>query len=525
MPNNYFSNMHNDNGSELYDLIRTLTKGEKRYFKLYARARSAHKKDINYVSLFDVIERQNEYSEEKIKRLGLVRPEHLPMLKNYLYKLILESLRALKNKSGDIDSRIAALLENARIMRDKGLENEQVRYLAKAKQLAVKYERWGSALEGLFMERRIRVRKESADLWRKLDAEIEEVMDTLSNLVQHFYLSREVKLLINQSSAGRNDHRKTVKRLMADPLLKNENKSMSLEAKRTRYLTFCNYYSFLEEHEKSYSVLKHAMELVESNLLVFENPDMTYAIGLSNLIIVQFQLQKFREAFRDIQKYRAFAKKSGSARSFALVYSSIFETYYFLRTGEYEKGAAILKNIEKDIDANIANPEYPAQLNFLHYNIANIYFGARNYRKALQWINTITNQPKTVFREDMQAFSRILQILIHYELNDTDILEHLVVSAYRFLLKRRQLFKVEKALLQFMRRLSKKNYSKPILKEEFIRLKNELVRITKNPAEKQALEYFDLISWLESKIQNRSFAEVVREKHLGRIKNNLPDKG
>ena len=45
-----------------------------------------------------------------------------------------------------------------------------------------------------------------------------------------------------------------------------------------------------------------------------------------------------------------------------------------------------------------------------------------------------------------------------------------------------------------------------------INVKEELVEITKDDFERKALEYFDFISWLESKIEGRVFAEVVREK-------------
>lgn len=39
-------------------------------------------------------------------------------------------------------------------------------------------------------------------------------------------------------------------------------------------------------------------------------------------------------------------------------------------------------------------------------------------------------------------------------------------------------------------------------------------KLLKIPYESKALEYFDFVSWLESKIENRPFAEVVREKCL-----------
>ena len=38
-----------------------------------------------------------------------------------------------------------------------------------------------------------------------------------------------------------------------------------------------------------------------------------------------------------------------------------------------------------------------------------------------------------------------------------------------------------------------------------------------NHFEKRAFIYFDIISWLESKIQKRTVQEVIREKSLKRI--------
>ncbi len=36
--------------------------------------------------------------------------------------------------------------------------------------------------------------------------------------------------------------------------------------------------------------------------------------------------------------------------------------------------------------------------------------------------------------------------------------------------------------------------------------------IAGDPFEKNALDYFDIISWVDCKIQNRPFEDVVREK-------------
>ena len=46
----------------------------------------------------------------------------------------------------------------------------------------------------------------------------------------------------------------------------------------------------------------------------------------------------------------------------------------------------------------------------------------------------------------------------------------------------------------------------------FLDLKSELLPLTKNLYEKRSFIYFDIISWLESKIEGRTVQEVIREK-------------
>jgi hypothetical protein len=55
------------------------------------------------------------------------------------------------------------------------------------------------------------------------------------------------------------------------------------------------------------------------------------------------------------------------------------------------------------------------------------------------------------------------------------------------------------------------------LRSAFADLREHLIPLTTNPYEKRAFVYFDIISWLESKIQARPVKEVIREKALKRI--------
>ena len=78
---------------ELFNLITSLTKSEKRFFKLSSSLQSG---DKNYLKIFDFIESQSYYDEAKLKEefKAEIFVNHLPSEKNHLYKLILKSLRA-----------------------------------------------------------------------------------------------------------------------------------------------------------------------------------------------------------------------------------------------------------------------------------------------------------------------------------------------------------------------------------------------------------------------------------------------
>ena len=46
----------------------------------------------------------------------------------------------------------------------------------------------------------------------------------------------------------------------------------------------------------------------------------------------------------------------------------------------------------------------------------------------------------------------------------------------------------------------------------FSKLKNQMLELKTSRYEKRAFIYFDIISWLESRIENRTVEEVIKEK-------------
>src|SRR4051812_35445183 len=112
--------------SDLFDLIRSLKKSEKRYFKLFSE-RHVIGGSNKYVTLFDAFEKeaknreQEEYNE---KNLFQKNPKLSPHLfsdqKTNLYELLLKSLNVYHSNER-VEYKLRSLLNNEDILISKSL--------------------------------------------------------------------------------------------------------------------------------------------------------------------------------------------------------------------------------------------------------------------------------------------------------------------------------------------------------------------------------------------------------------------
>ena len=167
--------------NDLHSLIKSLNKQEKRYFKLYASRHVIGKKN-NYVRLFDAIDKQAQYSEEKIKKKfkGEVFTKQLHVTKNYLYNLILSSLRLFHEaKSQD---KFPTLIRNVQLLVDKGLFSQSKKLLNKARKTAIENEQFLNLLEVFHWEHRIvHASKDAQKLQEYIDVGFQEELEAIEN--------------------------------------------------------------------------------------------------------------------------------------------------------------------------------------------------------------------------------------------------------------------------------------------------------------------------------------------------------
>jgi hypothetical protein len=151
-----------------------------------------------------------------------------------------------------------------------------------------------------------------------------------------------------------------------------------------------------------------------------------------------------------------------------------------------------------------------------NYKFASLYFGAGQYEKSIFYLEKIIHNKELKMREDLVCFSRILNLVAHYDAGLDQDLDILIKSTYKFLIKMDELQMVQKKFITFLRSLG--DIYPHELKKSFIQLHKELKVYENHPYEKRAFIYLDLISWLESKIENISVETIIRRKAASKYK-------
>lgn len=507
---------------DLFDLIRSMTKSEKRYFKLFSSLHTIGSKN-NYVTLFDAIEKQKEYDEEVIVKLFSKEQfvKRLPVAKDYLYRLIMKALHSYHSNTS-VNSIIKEQLHCIEILYKKKLYDQCQRNLSGIKILAKKYEQHLHHYEIIMWESKL---MSAAAFANKTEKDIERfygegknILKKLENIIEYMNLS--FKLHINLSKGGvfaRNSREfEKIKSIRDEPLLRFEKNALS-DAARIWYYNFnLTYFFYTGDYTNAYTYAKKEFGLVESNLDAVEQETKRYITSLYNLLTICLKLKKENEINIHLKQLRTISERFNiKNKQDTLVYSFVFsyrvESRMYIISGQFNKGILIIPEIENGLEQYKGKLNKPAELEF-YMNISLLYFGSEKYRKALLWINKILNESKTDVRQDIFIYARIINLIIHFELGNEELLERIVKSTYYFLHKRNKLYQFETIILNFIRKELQKIKTKEELIEAFKKLKSQIVKISKDPYEEKVLQYFDFISWLESKIENRPFASIVKEK-------------
>jgi hypothetical protein len=501
--------------TELFSLIKSLTKSEKRFFKLNSSLQSG---DKNYLKLFDYIEKQNSYNEEKLKNnfKGEKFILHLPSEKNHLYKLILKSLRAYYSDQS-IRSQLRQEIKNIEVLYKKALYRECAKFVKRAKKIAVEYEKFYFHFELINWEKKLLEEEYEEGLFNtSLDDLIEEeteVIEKLRNLAEYTILYSKINLIFRSGGFTRNEEERKVVSEIADyHLIKGKNTAISVRATSICYYIKGLCAASIRDYDDALVNFRKAKAVMDKNSKIKSDLQNRYISTLSFLLNTYIDkndfdsAEKFIEEIKDLRNQKNYNSLDSTVKLFTSIY--LGKMQLCIRKGDFDRVTRLLPIIDEKIDlySEKINKE---KLLLFNYSKAYTKFGLGEYKTALQIINEILNDNEKQLRQDVYSFSRIFNLVIHFELGNFDFIDYESKSTSRFLNKHEKDYEIEKVFMKYIKKLAKEDFGpeKKIIFEEFYKEVNVLLE---DPSEQVILEYFNIKAWIHSKIKRISFEEAIK---------------
>ena len=487
--------------NDLFNLIQSMTKAEKRYFSQTATLHKVAQQN-NYYKLFKVIENQSVYNEDLVK-LEMQRrriTQHFTALKFQLTERILESLHQFYQKKS-ITETIKRELHFCQILMDKNQLEMANKRLIKIKSTIETYQLPEFYPEFFKVQRQILAKA----FYKNID------FDSLQSLYESMTIAIEQLQNWNEyeriNTIIQKQHYEKISLQSSDFDVFNESQWLTNEKIPTTFrshilrLNALATLNFMQgQTTKAYEHNQAFIQLLESSPKMMELYGSRYISTLSNVLIDSLILEKFDSLRNDIDKLRLVSERKIFQKQIPNLAVKIFRQTYLLEMNwaisnkDFQRGIALIPIIENELETHKKTIGIHNKITF-YYLFAYCFFGNRQFSDALTYLNKILTIKTNVVTEIIE-FAHLLNVLTHFELGNEDLLEYLIPSTRRFLRKKRSLYKTEDIFLSHLRKVMQtiEKSKKKTLWENF---KVKILELKKDKKEQRVFNYFDFEWWIE----------------------------
>ena len=506
----------------LFELIKSLTKSEKRYFKIYASRHTIGEVN-NGIKIFDFIDQQNDFDEVAVHTYfkGEAFLNQFPITKNRLYEQILYALDAFHAK-GDTEAQLYKMLHSVKILYSKGLYDHANRELSKTKRLAKKHNKIAILLQIANEEKQIIETRgyqdanfETLKKHNEESNELTEEQDFYNNL---WFVKSQLFILLNQSGQVRSKDDVLEYKKIYDKYQKiQQPKNISFNNQYLINHFKSAYYFAILDHDNSLNMLKANLAHFKKNNGEFKKHPNQYFSILTNIIHLEAKKGNNKAIHTYLNELKALPHqlKANLTEDLEIkLFSSInsIELKILNHEGNFKKAIALAPMIKEGMEKYEAELT-PSRKAYLAFNLSIAYFGEDEFNQSLKWINLILNSKELDQKEDIVSFSHLINLLIHFELKNNALLPYAIKNTKRFLSKRKRTFKFETIFLKHLTKMSNAQ-DKYEIEQLLQNIESEIKELKKDPFESVAFDYFDFHVWLTSKVKNRPFQMVKREAFL-----------
>lgn len=487
----------------LHTLIASLAQSEKRYAKVFLQQNRSGDKGGKLVGLFDAINAQKAYDKEALLAHDFVAPSQLSNMKHRLYAHILTALKAYHSGKPGIQQMHESLSSYEILMR-KGLYKHCLKLLMVAEDAAWEAGKIHYVKDILEKQKYlVMIRLDPADAKRYLHAieeRIEEAVAITKNLVDFERMDSRLYEVFRVEG-------RTMRRPPAAFSLQKEFEELletSAEHRPFFPLAYAKSHAIglmnqllgrfdlsIRETEQFFAVYRGNKDVMTNHLKEYNKMLNQHVISL-NMV---GDYQGVKQVIGQIHETTELATNSEELQLIIFENAIFQELEVYLHQWDFHRAVT-------HIEANMERVEaYGSQIHSVnihskYYRIALAYFGAGKTKEALKWNNRILSLDKLKYRLDIQSSVLLLNLLIHYELENFKLLEYTIPTTKKQLKKIGRWLAPEQAVLAALSTIIAGGPRRRTFEKLYQTLEQN---IEQTPLDAYAMAYFDVLRWVKER--------------------------
>lgn len=502
---------------QVFNLVKSLTKSEKRSFKLYLK-RIQKEGNLKFAKLFKLMDKMEVLNETVLQsRLGAISIHQFSNLKRNLYAHLLTCLRLLDTPK-KIDIQIRELLDFAELLYDRGLYLQALKILNKAKDKAQNRYHDILHLEILEFEKRIESRhitRTGPDCNERLASEANLRGNVVARTSKFSGLKQRLHAwFIRNGHATTPTSQQALRALFEDYKPGFDFTDLTFFEKVYLYFSYVWYHHILLDFENVIVYAKHWIQLFQQQPAMIEKDPMLFMRGLHYLLMASWQCKhylNFTEAKALLDQ--TIANHSNHWNTSAKVIGFTYQSYAQLNLAFWKGNIqACVLQVPQLIQQYEAYIRYldAHKIMIFRYKLAWLFFCNGDMSTALDHINFITQYKKGHLREDLQIFTYLLDLLAHYELQNYDLLDYRISTTQRFLRKAKQTDELHLFTLNLMKKLLPLRDQVPA--QLFEDARADLAHLQQQSHLRRSFAYMNPGVWLYSKITDSSIENLLQAR-------------
>ncbi len=505
---------------QLFQLIKSLDKAEKRNFRLFVKRLESNKNPL-FIRLFDILDKMDILDEGTLSRkLPEVSPANLINIKRHLYTQIITSLRLIHNKK-EIRLQVRELIDYAEILYGKGLYLQALKILDKAKSIAEKANQELLLFEVLEFEKLIESRHITRS--RQIENKVEWLIDQsqqkkeiISNASDLVNLNLKIHGLYIKKGHARSELDRFITRDYFYSNLRSVSRNThGFFEKVYLHQAYMWYYYTCLNLPMCYRHCKIWVDtFLQRPYMMEKDPDL-FMRGVHYLLTTSFYMNH-RDGFRKyIRKFEEFYENYHS--SFNATSQLTWFIYgwnarinnHFLK-GEFSEVVASFPDITNEMKRFDHVLDKHRQITYF-YKMAWSLLAKGDYPGAIDYLNKIYEFEQSKLRNEVLCYTRILQLIAHFHLGHYELIQNLIPSVNRYFKTHKESNPVQKEVIRFIG--SVKSEKDMITKTQLQLLRKKLISLFKDNYHRRPFIYFNFIDWIRSLEQNKTMEELIKKDY------------